>query len=204
MMFDDKYKEVRSQAVGSYREKGSKFISYSFPVYSENDIIEKINIIKKKERSASHYCYAYILNPDKSAKRFSDDGEPSSTAGKQIYNQILSSDLTNILIIVVRYYGGRKLGIPGLIRSYKNAAIDAIEKSEFVIKNIEEEYLISFKYDEINKVMRLIKDNNLKISNKEINEYCKITVSIPRKNSEEIIKKVNENYKLNIKYIKTK
>ena len=135
-MFDDTYKEIEAPSVGVYKEKGSKFIAYSYPIYSKEEIKQKIEEVKKIEHAARHHCYAYILNPDKSAQRANDDGEPSSTAGKPILGQILSNDLTNILIIVVRYFGGVKLGVPGLIRSYKTAALDAISNSEIITKTI--------------------------------------------------------------------
>ena len=146
-MFSDKYKEIKSATTGVYKEKGSKFIAYSFPVHSEDNVKEKLEEVKKLEHSARHHCYAYILNPDKSAQRANDDGEPSSTAGKPILGQILSNDLTNTLIVVVRYFGGVKLGVPGLIRSYKTAALDAISNSEIITKIIKEQFAVSYSYD---------------------------------------------------------
>ena len=165
LMFNDIYKEIKSTTKGTYKEKGSKFIAYAFPVYSEDEVKEKLEEVKKLEHSARHHCYAYILHPDKSAQRANDDGEPSSTAGKPILGQILSNDLTNILIIVVRYFGGVKLGIPGLIRSYKTAASDAISKATIITKTIKEHYEVSFKYPQMNDVMRLVKELDLEVVN---------------------------------------
>jgi len=154
-MFSDTYKEIKNPIKGLYKEKGSKFISYLFPVYSEEEVKEKLEEIRKKEHAARHHCYAYILNSDKSAQRANDDGEPSSTAGKPILGQILSNNLTNILIVVVRYFGGVKLGVPGLIRSYKTAAADAISQGIFITKTIKEQYKVSFKYSQMNDVMNI-------------------------------------------------
>ena len=133
-MLNNTYKEVKTHTTGIYKEKGSKFIAYSYPVYSEQEVKEKLEEVKKIEHSARHHCYAYILHPDKSAQRANDDGEPSSTAGKPILGQILSNDLTNILIVVVRYFGVVKLGISGLIRSYKTAASDVITDATIITK----------------------------------------------------------------------
>ena len=152
-MFDNTYKEVKSLSKGIYKEKGSKFIAYSYPVYTENDVKERLQEVKKIEHSARHHCYAYLINPDKSVQRSNDDGEPSSTAGKPILRQIQSNNLTNILIVVVRYFGGVKLGVPGLIRSYKTAASDAISQGIFITKTIKEQYKVYFKYPMMNDVM---------------------------------------------------
>ena len=183
-MFSDKYKEIKSATTGVYKEKGSKFIAYSFPVHSEENVKEKLEEVKKLEHSARHHCYAYILNPDKSAQRANDDGEPSSTAGKPILGQILSNDLTNILIVVVRYFGGVKLGVPGLIRSYKTAALDAISNSEIITKIIKEQFAVSFKYPQMNDVMRLVKEYNLEVVNTDFQIECNLIFAVAKSKSE--------------------
>jgi uncharacterized YigZ family protein len=202
-MFSDKYKEIKSATTGVYKEKGSKFIAYSFPVYSEENVKEKLEEIKKLEHSARHHCYAYILNPDKSAQRANDDGEPSSTAGKPILGQILSNDLTNILIVVVRYFGGVKLGVPGLIRSYKTAALDAISNSEIITKIIKEQFAVSFKYPQMNEVMRLVKEYNLEVVNTDFQIECNLIFAVAKSKSEEVVETFKKNYELTIKYLKT-
>ena len=202
-MFDDKYKEIKSSATGIYKEKGSRFISYSYPVYSEKDVKEKLEEIKKKEHAARHHCYAFVLNPDKSAQRSNDDGEPSSTAGKPILRQILSNDLTNILIVVARYFGGIKLGIPGLIRSYKAAATDVISKSIIIKKMIKESYEVTFEYAQMNDVMLMVKKYNLKVINTDFHINCKLIFTIKRSQSNNIIDDFKKNHKLIIKYLKT-
>ena len=202
-MFNDAYKEVKNHTTGIYKEKGSKFIAYSYPVYSEQEVKEKIENVKKIEYAARHYCYAYILNADKSAQRANDDGEPSSTAGKPILGQLLSNDLTNVLIVVVRYFGGVRLGVPGLIRSYKNAAAEAILKATIIIKKIQEHYELSFKYSQMNDVMRLVKEYNLEVVNTDFQIECKLIFAVPKSKTELIVKAFKKNYELRIKYIKT-
>ena len=202
-MSKDKYKEVKSHKTGIYKEKGSKFIAYSYPVFSKEDVKEKLEEVKKLEHAARHHCYAYILNPDKSAQRANDDGEPSSTAGKPILGQILSNDLTNILIVVVRYFGGVKLGVPGLIRSYKTAALYAISNSEIITKTIKEQFVVSFKYPQMNDVMRLVKEYNLEVVNTDFQIECNLIFAVAKSKSEEVVETSKKNHELTIKYLKT-
>ena len=199
----DTYKEIKSATKGTYKEKGSKFIAYAFPVYSEEQVKEKLEEVKKLEHSARHHCYAYILHPDKAAQRANDDGEPSFTAGKPILGQILSNDLTNILIIVVRYFGGVKLGIPGLIRSYKTAAADAISKSTIITKTIKEHYQVDFKYPQMNDVMRIVKEYDLEVVNTDFGMDCNLIFAVPKSKSETIVSTFQKNQELSIKYLKT-
>ncbi len=203
MIFDDKYKEVKSHTTGIYKEKGSKFIAYSYPVYSEQDVKDKLEEVRKLEHSARHHCYAYILNPDKSAQRANDDGEPSSTAGKPILGQILSNNLTNILIVVVRYFGGVKLGVPGLIRSYKTAATQAILEATIITKTIKEQYEVSFKYPQMNDVMRLVKEYDLEVVNTDFQIDCKLIFAAPKSKANDIVDTFKKNHELSIKYVKT-
>ena len=202
-MFDDTYKEVKSHTTGIYKEKGSKFIAYSYPIYSEQEVKERLEEVKKLEHSARHHCYAYVLHADKSAWRTNDDGEPSSTAGKPILGQIQSNDLTNILIIVVRYFGGVKLGIPGLIRSYKTAAAIAISDAKILTKTIKEHYEVDFKYPQMNDVMRLVKEFDLEIVNTDFRIDCKLIFAVQKSKADSIVEPFKKNHELSIKYIKT-
>jgi uncharacterized YigZ family protein len=202
-MIEDKYKEIQTHSTGIYKEKGSKFIAYSYPVYSEDQVKEKLEEVRKIEYSARHYCYAYILNPDKSAQRANDDGEPSSTAGKPILGQILSNDLTNILIVVVRYFGGVKLGVSGLIRSYKTAAAVVIANSTLITKTIKEQYEVSFKYPQMNDVMRLIKEFDLEVVNTNFQIDCKLIFAVPKSKANDIANTFKKNHELRIEYLKT-
>jgi len=202
-MFDDKYKEIKSSTKGIYKEKGSKFIAYSYPVYSEEEVKEKLEEVKKLEHAARHHCYAYILNPDKSVQRANDDGEPSSTAGKPILGQILSNDLTNILIVVARYFGGVKLGVPGLIRSYKTAADEAISKAIIITKTIKEQYEVRFKYSQMNDVMRLVKEFDLEVITTDFQIECKLIFADAKSKTDNTVDAFKKNHKITIKYIKT-
>jgi|ERR1017187_4649748 uncharacterized YigZ family protein len=160
-MFDDTYQTIAVPAEGIFKDKGSKFIAYIFPVNSEAEIKEIIVKLKKEHHTARHHCYAYRLMPDKSVFRSNDDGEPSGTAGKPILGQIQSNDLTDVLIVVVRYFGGTLLGVSGLIKAYKSAALDAINNSKIIIKTINETIEITCTYEQLNNVMRIVKQENL-------------------------------------------
>jgi len=201
-MFEDIYKEVQNPSSGTYKEKGSKFISYSYPVYTEKDIKDKIEEVKKIEHSARHYCYAFVLHPDKSFQRAGDDGEPSSTAGKPILSQILSNDLTNILIIVVRYFGGVKLGISGLIRSYKTAAANAIINSKITTKTLKEQFEVCFEYTQMNNVMRLVKEFDLEVVKTDFQIDCKLIFAVPKSKSLDVEDTFKKNHEITIEYIK--
>ena len=152
--------------------------------------------IRKLEKNANHYCYAYVLKHDQSDFRMNDDGEPSSTAGKQIYNVIKKFNLTNIIVIVVRYFGGTKLGISGLIRCYRSCATLAINNSKIINKKIIDLIEINFKIEHINSVMKIIKNENLKIKEQKISTTSKIILETPRKKVDEILEKLNSNHKL--------
>lgn len=162
-MFDDTYKTISKISTGVYTEKGSKFLAFAYPVKSESEIKEILAVCKKEYYDARHHCYAYALGPNQEAYRINDDGEPSGTAGRPIYGQILSRELTDILVLVVRYFGGTKLGVPGLINAYKTAAAEAISANEIIEKHIEEYYRIIFDYTVMNSVMQILKTGAVKI-----------------------------------------
>ena len=200
MLFDYTYKEITSNGTSIYKEKGSKFIGYSFLVNSISDVKKQLDKIKNMHKSANHHCYGYILHPDKSMFKFNDDGEPASTAGKQILRQIQKFELTNILIVVVRYFGGIKLGITGLIRSYKTAAKMTLEEVNIIEKDITEQYVIVFNYSELNHVMRLVKKYNLNIIESDLKNECTIKLLIPKKTSTLIVNMLKKNHNLTITY----
>ena len=200
-MDKDSYNIVRSHTTATYKDKGSKFIAYLFPVINEIEIKIKIAEIKKIEHSARHYCYAYVLKTEKTSFRASDDGEPSSSAGKPILGQINSNNLTNIIIIVVRYFGGVKLGIPGLIRAYKSAAAMAISKTDIIIKEGKENFEVSFSYSEINSVMRLVKKLNLEVLKTDFQIQCKLIFAVQRRNANKTQINFKKHHKLSIKKI---
>lgn len=175
---EDTYKTISTPSEGLFKDKGSKFIAYAYPVTSEDQIKEIVQSIKKEHYSARHHCYAWRLGHEKLLFRANDDGEPSSTAGKPILGQIQSFDLTNILIVVVRYFGGTLLGVSGLINAYRNAAFDAINQAEIVEKLVEKDLLIEFDYGVMNDVMKLFKDEKLPQIEPQFDLRCRIKTHI--------------------------
>lgn len=175
---EDTYKTISKPSEGLFKDKGSKFISFAYPVTSEDEIRDIVQSIKKEHHSARHHCYAWRLGHEKLQFRTNDDGEPSSTAGKPILGQIQSFDLTNILIIVVRYFGGTLLGVSGLINAYRNAALDAIIQAEIVEKLVEQQLLIEFGYEAMNEVMKIFKDEKLPQTDPQFDLKCRIQTNI--------------------------
>ena len=193
-MFEDTYKTIAGPAEGIYREKGSKFIALAYPVESEAEIKEKLAEIQKQYFDARHHCYSYILGPNKDAYRLNDNGEPSGTAGRPIHGQLLSKDLTNTLVIVVRYFGGIKLGVSGLINAYKTAAKDALDHATIIEKTVDETYKVSFDYSVMNSVMQLLKDPYVSILGQGYEDRYLITFKIRRREADRIVtalKKIN-------------
>jgi uncharacterized YigZ family protein len=178
MLFEDTYKTIASRAEGVYREKGSKFIALAFPVETEAQVKELLIEVKKNYHDARHHCYAYILGANKDCYKMNDDGEPSSTAGRPIYGQLRSKEVTNVLLVVVRYFGGIKLGVSGLINAYKTAAQEALNNSKIIEKIVEERYRIVFQYKEINRVMSLLKGNDITILYQSFDNQCVIDFKV--------------------------
>ena len=204
MLFSNTYNQITNNSKGIYKSKGSKFIAYAIIVKSEEQVVDEINKIKKLDKNANHYCYAYIIKPDKSIEKVNDDGEPKNSAGKPILGQIKSKELTNCLIVVVRYFGGIKLGIPGLIKAYKNAALEAIQNNKIECIDITEMYSLKFSYEELNNVMNIIKNYNAKILTHKNDIISEIECSLTLKNSKIFYDKISNNHKIDIKYLKTK
>ncbi|MGL4584704.1 MAG: IMPACT family protein [Flavobacterium sp.] len=161
-----------------YKEKNSKFFGYAFPIQHEDEVKEIIDGIKKVHYNARHWCYAFQIGTEHVYYRANDDGEPSNTAGAPIYGQIQSFDVTNILIVVVRYFGGVKLGVGGLITAYRAAAQMAMEEADIVEKTIDKNFKVRFEYKDMNNVMRVIKEKDLKILNQTMEMSCEIELSI--------------------------
>jgi uncharacterized YigZ family protein len=178
MLFDDTYKTIQAPAEGIFRDKGSKFIAYAFPFSHENDLKNIITDIKTAHPKARHHCYAYRLTPDKNVYRINDDGEPSGTAGRPILNVLLSKELTHILVVVVRYFGGTLLGVPGLINAYKTATEEAILNVQIIEKTVNDVYAIKFDYLLMNDVMKIIKEDKLEILHQEFDLHCQIKLSV--------------------------
>lgn len=186
-MFEDTYKTITSPSTGSYSEKRSKFLAYAFPVQTEQQVKERLTEIQKKHNDARHHCYAYILGPRKDAYRMNDNGEPSGTAGRPIHGQLMSKDLTNTLVIVVRYFGGIKLGVSGLQNAYKIAAKEALEAATIIEKTIDETYEVTFEYLQMNNVMQQMKDPYVTIISQQSDLNCTIQFSVRQREAERIV-----------------
>lgn len=182
-----------------FKEKSSKFFAYAFPIDSEEEVKPILENLRKKHPNAVHYCYAYQIGTNPITYRANDDGEPSNTAGMPIYGQIQSHSLTNILIVVVRFFGGVKLGVGGLISAYRTAAQMALENCEIIEKTINVHYTILFDYKNINKVMRVIKEKNLDIVNQKMEMSCEIEIVTRKKNAEIIFDIFNSMFEIEIK-----
>ncbi len=169
-----------------FKEKNSKFFGYTFPILAEYDVKIIIENLKIQHVAACHFCYAYQIGTDKTQYRANDDGEPNNNAGMPIYGQIQSYNLTNVLVVVIRYFGGVKLGVGGLISAYKTTAQMAIEASGIIQKTINTHFLIQFDYKNINVVMRIIKEKKLNIISQKMSENCKIEISVRKKNAKSI------------------
>ena len=203
MLFDDQYKTIKNPSEGIYRDKGSKFLAFSYPFQKEEQLKEIIAKLKTEHPKANHHCYAYRLTPDRSIFRANDDGEPSGTAGRPILNTLLSKDLTNILIIVVRYFGGTLLGVSGLINAYKQATEEALNKAEVIYKTVQDVYQIKFEYPLMNDVMKIIKDEVLDNFNQEFDLRCKIEIAINKSEVIRIIGKLEMLAPIKLKYLQT-
>ena len=200
MLFSDTYLTIEKPTEAIFKDKGSKFLAYAYPVENDQQIKEILNQLKKEHHTANHHCYAYRLGADKMNFRANDDGEPSNTAGKPILGQIQSHDLTNILIVVVRYFGGTLLGVSGLINAYKSSAAEVIKASTITEKQILFNYTIQFYFEHLNDVMKLLKQLDCKITNQQFDNNCEISFSIRKANSEQCEEKLKKIEGLKLEY----
>lgn len=196
----DTYKtiDVASEEV-LFKDRNSKFFGYAFPVLNEEDVKEALERLKKQHHSARHFCYAWQFGTDKIRFRANDDGEPSNSAGMPIYGQIQTFDVTNVLIVSVRYFGGTKLGVGGLINAYRTSAQLALEASKILEKTIDVQYQLKFGYDLMNKVQRVIKEKQLQIVNQKLELDCEYIISVRKKDAEAIFQIFENLYKVDIK-----
>lgn len=191
-LFEDTYFTIEEPSEGIFRDKGSKFIAYAYPFKDESAIKEIIAELKSLHPKARHHCWAYRLSPDRSVFRVNDDGEPSGTAGRPILNVLLSKDVTNILVVVVRYFGGTLLGVPGLINAYKTATIEALSSALIVEKTVNDIYQIDFEYLVMNDVMRVIKDDNLTVLSQEFDNACTMKVEMRKMQVNSFVQKIDK------------
>ena len=202
MEIKDTYKTLKKASPEVlFKDKNSKFFGYAFPVSTEEDVKTHLEDLKNLHHAARHWCYAYQLGTSEKTIQFraNDDGEPNNSAGMPIYGQIQSFDVTNILIVVVRYFGGIKLGVGGLINAYKTGAQMALEEGTIVKSTINIHYLIAFDYKNMNKVMRVIKEKNLKIIDQKLELSCEITISVRLRDSELVFNLFKNLYEVDIK-----
>ncbi len=183
----DNYNTIENPSEGLYREKGSKFLAYAHAVYSEEDIKLVLEDIRKEHPKSRHLCYAYRLGMDKNNYRANDDGEPSGSAGRPILGQIDSFGLTNVLVGVIRYFGGTKLGVPGLINAYKVSTAEALSEATIIEKTVEEVHNISFGYEHMSSVMNALKKNNINVLHQDFQDSAVIKIAIPKSEVESTI-----------------
>ena len=196
----DTYKTIEVEAEPIlFKEKNSKFFGYAFPVENEDDVKTHLETLRKKHPTAGHFCYAYQTGTDTKYFRANDDGEPSNSAGMPIYGQIQSFEVTNILIVVARIFGGTKLGVGGLISAYKTAAQLVLENSEIVKKTIDVHFLLSFEYAVINKVMRIIKEKRLEVVSQKMEMRCLIEIEKKKKNADQVLESFQSLHEVELK-----
>lgn len=186
MKTKDTYRTIAGNSEGLYKEKGSKFLAFAYHVESEEEVKARLGELRKKYYDARHHCYAYSLGATRGAFRMNDDGEPSGTGGKPIYGQLLSMDVTDVLVVVVRYFGGVLLGTSGLTNAYKTAAREALEAGTIEERTVDDRYRVTFKYEQMNDVMRIVKDYGLTLTKQRFEMECEVEFSVRQSNSERV------------------
>ncbi len=187
MLFEDSYLTISAQSEGAFSNRGSKFRAFAYPISSELEIKALVTHLKSEHPKANHHCWAIRISTDRSIFRVNDDGEPSGTAGRPILNVLLSHNLTNILVIVVRYFGGTLLGVPGLINAYKLATEDALNKAKIIEKTVNDIYKISFNCLLMNEVMKVVKSENLIVTDQKVDTYCDFQLQVRKSQVENVL-----------------
>ena len=200
---DDFYFSIKTPSEGIYKEKGSKFLAFAYPIFSEDEFKTHLQELKKSHHDARHHCYAFKLGLTENEYRYSDDGEPNNSAGKPIYGQILSKNITNVGIVVVRYFGGTKLGVGGLVTAYKEAAADALHNAEIVEQTVNIFYQITFEYTAMSDVMNFIKLKQLNVTQQIFEENCLVEFSIRQTEAENIVINLSKIKDVSVKFLKT-
>ncbi|MDB5060447.1 MAG: YigZ family protein [Mucilaginibacter sp.] len=192
MLFDDTYTTIAQPTEGVFGDRGSKFLAFAYPISSDSEIKPIVTHLKAEHPKANHHCWAIRLGIDRSVFRVNDDGEPSGTAGRPILNTLLSKNITNVLVVVVRYFGGTLLGVPGLINAYKAATEAALSEAQLIDKTVNDIYTITFEYLQMNDVMRIIKDEQLEIMEQRSELNCEIRFSVRKTQVELVMSKLNK------------
>jgi uncharacterized YigZ family protein len=203
MTEQDFYYTIEKEATAEFKDRGSKFIGYALPVNSVESFKEKLNEVKKLHPKATHHCFAYRLGLDGNTYRVSDDGEPSGSAGRPILGQIDSKELVNVLVVVVRYFGGTLLGVPGLINAYKSAAALALQTTPLVQRQVEQELMVQFDYTQLNEIMRVVKQYNGRVISQEMQLFCSMKLAVPRNRCTEINYILKELRNVEVSLVKT-
>jgi len=203
MLFDDTYQTITDPVNGLFKDKGSKFIAFAYPLSSEGEVKAYLVKLRAEHTKANHFCYAYRLTPDRNVYRVNDDGEPSGTAGRPILNALLSANITNILIVVVRYFGGTLLGVPGLINAYRSAANEALIFANIVEKTVNDIYEIKFDYLAMNAVMRLLKEEQLTLIDQQFDNQCTIKFEVRKAQLNKVLQRIENQTDVVLKYLGT-
>ncbi len=203
-MSSDIYKTIKTPAEGIFRDRGSRFLAYAYPVTEQEEVKPILDRLRKEHHDARHHCYAYMIGNERTTFRSSDDGEPSGTGGRPILGQINSFELTNLLIVVVRYFGGTLLGVSGLINAYRSAAENAIQNSEIIECTLKEYYEINYPYDSMNSVMKILKEEEISQSEQKFDTVCSIKICMRASSKEKILKRLERVEMLEYRYIETK
>ena len=197
---DDLYKTITTPSIETlFKDRNSKFYGYAFPVNEETSIKDFLEFLRKKHHTARHFCYAWQLGTESVRFRANDDGEPSNSAGMPIYGQIQSFDVTNILVVSVRYFGGTKLGVGGLINDYRASARLTLESSAIEEKTIDESFQLNFQYDLMSKVLRILKENSITITRQKLEMDCEIIIAVRKSHTQKIVKIFETLYRVEIK-----
>lgn len=202
-LFEDTYRTIDANYEGIFRDKGSKFIAYAFPFKSEEKLKDLLQEVKSLHPKARHHCWAYRLTPDRNVFRINDDGEPSGTAGRPILNALLSADITNIIVVVVRYFGGTLLGVPGLINAYKSATQDALDQAQVIERTVNDSYGLTFDYLNMNDVMRIIKEEGLEIEKQEFDNNCYLEFEVRKMQVNRVVERFSKIEGCQLNYLRT-
>ncbi|MCU0468772.1 MAG: YigZ family protein [Arcicella sp.] len=197
----DTYKTIKSSSEGLFKDKGSKFLAFAYPFTQESELKNIIEPLRKEHFKAVHFCYAYRIGMDKNSFRINDDGEPSGSAGRPILNVLLSKEITNILVVVVRYWGGTLLGVSGLINAYKSATEEALTNTEIIEKTVNEIYQITYGYVQMNDIMKVVKDFDLKIVNQKFDNQCVIEIEFRTSLAPQVLGKLEKIGEIEVEFL---
>ena len=190
-MAEDEYKTIAADSEALYKDRNSRFLTYAYPVTTVEQVKERLDVLYKKYYDATHHCYAYRLGPRGEQFRANDDGEPSGTAGKPILGQLLSREVTDCLVVVVRYFGGTKLGVPGLIEAYKQSTAAVLDESEIVLRTVDRVMTVTYAYEAMNDVMRVVKQMQPNIKDQQFDNICRMRLSIRESLADELFARLS-------------